>query len=113
MNKDQINKLKSNIKHPAKYITFALSTSSNDGRILIGILSFLLYITVCVASVAIIASNHDEDKIKYYENYMDEQEAELQSLTHDKFLLQQTNAEILEDMQIVRELSQVGKQISQ
>ena len=72
-------------------------------------LSMVIYVLITVTAVAIIDVHHQAKKISYYEHYMDAQEAELQAVVNDKFLLQRTLNEVLEDSRMLQELQQVRK----
>ena len=68
-----------------------------------------IYVLTTVFAVAVITANKQQKTINFYEQYMDEQEAELQAVVNDNFLLQQTLNEVLEDSRMLQELQHVGK----
>ena len=68
-----------------------------------------IYVLTTVFTAAVITTNKQQKTINFYEQYMDEQEAELQAVVNDNFLLQQTLNEVLEDSRMLQELQHVGK----
>lgn len=68
-----------------------------------------IYVLTTVFAAAVITANKQQKTINFYEQYMDEQEAELQAVVNDNFLLQQTLNEVLEDSRMLQELQHVGK----
>ena len=73
------------------------------------ILVGVIYVLITVFAVAVTTNSKQQSTIEYYEKYMDEQEAELQAVVNDKFILQQTLNEVLEDSRMLQELQHVGK----
>lgn len=55
------------------------------------ILGILFYVVLTVAAAAIITAHKDHNTIVEYEQYMDQQEMELQDMSHRLYLLEEDN----------------------